>query len=45
MKNKIKDTINFFVEQILTHFEKLTVSKGDRLRSGGMGWWFGMEML
>ena len=25
--------------------EKLMVSKGDWLRTGGMGWGFGMEML
>ena len=29
----------------LTDFEKLVVSKGDRLEGGGMHWGFGMKML
>ena len=37
--------MNFFAEQITdSDFEKLMVSKGDRLW-GGMGWGFGMETL
>ena len=37
--------MNFFAEQILTDFEKLTVAKGDRLGGGGNGLGFGMEVL
>ena len=38
--------MNLFAEWMLTtDFEKLMVSKEDRLGVVGMGWGFGMEML
>ena len=46
MWNLRKGHDGLFAEQILLiDFEKLRVSKGDRLGGGGIGWGFGMEML